>query len=306
MAAIEIGTIQELIAFGNGDYGRGSSGNLVEAVLTADLDFADLTEYDMPYVWSGCTGDWYVNFDGQGHTIGNIYYAGSIDRWGFFSVLKSGSIVKNLNLPNMYVAAQCGNADGGVGSIASIGEGCTIQNCHVSGQIENTRTDGDFNTSNNCVAGIVGRPGNNSTTINCSFSGTLKIASTSGHIHGIAGHGYNGGCSVISCLCVADFVYLTGAAGIGIKCYGNNGATLNSEFRGTNAAIVFGFGNTINCIGIVDSSDDALVAPDTVISSYIDSTKAAAAGLTIPSNCGSATTAELQSINWLRAHNFPI
>lgn len=306
MANVTISTIQDLIALSNGDYGRGSSGNLVEAVLTADLDFADLTEYDMPYVWSGCTGDWYVNFDGQGHTIDNIYYAGSIDRWGFFNVLRSGSIVKNLNLPNMYVAAQCSNADGGVGGIASIGEGCTIQNCHVSGQIENTRTGGDFNTSNNCVAGIVDRPGNNSTVINCSFSGTLKIASTSGHVHGIAGHGYNGGCSVINCLCVADFAYLANsAAGIGIKCYGN-GATLNSEFRGTNAAIVFGFGNTINCIGIVNSAGQALSAPDTVINSYIDSTKAAAAGLTIPSNCGSATTAELQSINWLRAHNFPI
>ncbi len=306
MADVVINSIQDLLAFASGQYGYGSSSDYLDVELGADLDFADLTEYDMPYVWSGCTGDWYINFDGQGHTIDNIYYVGSINRWGFFSVLKSGSIVKNLNLPNMYVAAQCGNADGGVGGIASIGEGCTIQNCHVSGQIENTRTDGNFDTSNNCVAGIVGRPGNNSTIINCSFSGTLKIASTSGHVHGIVGHGYNGGCSVINCLCVADFVHPNSAAGIGIKCYGNNGATLNSEFRGTNAAVVFGFGNTINCIGIVNSATQALATPDTVINSYIDSTKAAAAGLTIPSNCGSATTAELQSINWLRAHGFPI
>ena len=99
---IEINTIQDLIAFSNGDYGRGTSSEYLDVVLTADLDFADLTEYDSPYNWSGCTGTWYVNFNGQGHKIDNIYYMGTA-AWGFFNTLYGS--VKNLKLTNMYVTS---------------------------------------------------------------------------------------------------------------------------------------------------------------------------------------------------------
>ena len=110
MADVVINSIPDLLAFASGQYGYGSSSDRLDVELTADLDFADLTEYDIAYNWIGCKGDWYINFDGQGHTIDNINYVG-MGNWGFFDVLHSTSEVKNLNLTNMYVI---GNGVGGI------------------------------------------------------------------------------------------------------------------------------------------------------------------------------------------------
>ena len=303
--AIEIDTIEKLIEFSNGDYGRGSSSEYLDVKLIADLDFADLTENDIPYNWAGCTGSWYVNFDGQGHTIDNIYFIGT-GNWGFFQELSTGSTVKNLKMTNMYIAASCSVSGGAAGVVSIAGSNCIIQNCHISGQIENTSVSGGYGYNNNCVAGVVGLPNGGGTKIlNCSFSGVLKVAAgADAHAHGIVGHGKNGGCSVYNCMANVNFAS-DSAAHVGIKCFDNQ-ETVNCEFRGQNVEYPFGFNTNVNCIGIVESYSKTIQCPNSHSNCYMDSDKASAAGITIPSNCGSATTAELKDSSWLFAHGFAI
>ena len=288
--AIEIGTVEELIAFGNGDYGRGSGSGNIEAVLTADLDFADLTEYDIAYNWVGCRGDWYINFDGQGHTIDNINYVGTWN-WGFFGTLHSTSEVKNLNLTNMYVIGT------GVGGIAQYCAGTTIQNCKVSGMLQGTAD----------VGGIIGNAGNPTSTVReCSVSGKLTSTSSSTRAGGICPtDSYT---QVFNSIVVADISsnnYTTGIKGSG-------NTAINCEVRGTLKGAsgrvgLFTFENatSVNCIAAVTSLRGGWYNAS-YNNCYMDSTLASAGGFSIPSGVTGATTEELKDESWLRSHNFAI
>lgn len=292
MAVIEIDSIEKLVAFSNGDYGRGDGSNYLDVVLTADLDFADLTEYDVPYNWAGCTGTWYINFNGQNHKIDNIYYMGTA-HWGFFNTLYG--TVKNLKLTNLYItsavslAAVCFNLYG------------TLTNVHVSGHIESLNTNNE-----QCACGIYVYARSGKVEM-CSVSGLLKSAGTA---LGIGLNGTNGYQTYIfSCLIHADIVASgnNGCSGIpftsvyttivnceyngNIKC--PNGAKIHvGSYQNTicNTLLIYGAGS----VGTWSSSS-------TYYNVYYDSTLAAEGGFTPPSITGAPTT-DLQDGQWLHDH----
>jgi hypothetical protein len=295
MADVTISTIQDLVSFSNGDYGRGTSSAYLDVVLTADLDFADLNEYENPYNWAGCTGTWYVNFDGQGHKIDNIYYAGS-GTWALFGAFY-GSI-KNLKLTNVFVTAQ-----GNIAAFVLTGyDGLRIENCAFSGHLESLGGE---------AAGYVNYPdGNNAGPryiINCSYSGVLKTNGSNKSANPWFGNGYRGG-YVIGCLFVGDSI----SVALNASCFGCCASIINCEFRGTvqagNGLYYRSYqGILYNCIAIVGQGSrcSRYDGSGSSTNSYYDSDKASEAGLT-GIGLTPATTAELQDAQWLHDHGFAI
>ena len=289
MAVIEIDTIEKLVAFSGGEYGRGTSGEYLDVVLTADLDFNDLKEYDNPYNWAGCTGTWYINFDGQGHKVDNIYYSGTAD-WGFFGTVYGS--VKNLYLPNMFVTSTAS-----VAGVAVYLRG-TLTNAHVSGHLETLDTNDRYAACGLYFQAI-------SSSINqCSMSGLLKGSSTGGIAQGTT----SGNTLISSCLVIADMIAIYTAAP-----FAYTGHTINNcEYRGTVKAgsnvVVGGWQIPIfNSILVYypETTNNKWRSNSTYYNVYYDSTLAAEGGFTPPSITGAPTT-DLQDGQWLHDHGFAI
>lgn len=289
MATIQIGTIQDLVSFANGDYGRGTSGAYLDVVLTADLDFNDLKEYDNPYNWAGCTGTWYVNFNGQGHKVDNIYYMGS-GNWGFFDDVQSGSTIKNLKLTNLYVTGSH------IGGVARYTRGVTIENCHVSGQIVGITGSG--------ISGIVGAAASVVKVSSCSFAGTLQNTG-GGYASGVLSQ--DGNLQCYSTIVIADIIASNYIFGISA----DSQLLVNCEFRGSLSgpsgrvsSLAGSRSSSTNCIAAIYSLSGSWYSHGNLYNCYFDSTLAAAAGFSLPGT--GATTEELKSATWLREHNFAI
>jgi hypothetical protein len=291
MADVTISTIQDLVSFSGGEYGRGTSSEYLDVVLTADLDFADLKEHDNPYNWAGCTGTWYVNFDGQGHKIDNIYYSGT-GTWALFDTV-SGSI-KNLKLTNVFVTAY-----NDIAAFVRNGRNCVIENCAFSGFLETLAGE--------AVGYINYSDGANNIIRSCSYSGVLKSDNgnkSSNPWIGWTGNTYS---TVWNSIFVGD-VISTGNC----SCFGANARIVNCEFRGTLQAggglYYRSFqGSLYNCIAIVEQGSycSGYNGSGSSTNSYYDSDKASEAGLT-GIGLTPATTAQLQDAQWLRDHDFAI
>jgi hypothetical protein len=286
MADVSISTIQELVAFGNGDYGRGTSSAYLDVELTADLDFNDLKEYDVAYNWPGCTGTWYVDFDGKGHTIDNIYYMGAA-QWGFFGTVYGS--VKNLYLPNMYVTSTGGPVSG----LIADSRGATVRNCHVSGQLESTASG---------VSGMVINDYSTAVVRESSFSGVIR-STNAGWVSGLIVGSYANQC--YNCLVIADI-----KGGYAFP-WGNSKTTcMNCEFRGVLNGIS-GSGWAYNwessvykSIMVAESGSSNFSNSVVPVNSYFDSDVASAAGIVCTGT--GAATAELHSAQWLWEHNFAV
>lgn len=289
---IEINTIQDLIAFSNGDYGYGTAQEYLDVILTADLDFNDLKEYDAAYNWNGCTDVWYINFDGQGHKIDNIYYAGAA-HWGFFYEMNGGSI-KNLKLTNIYITttASCG-------IITNRSGGTNFENIHMSGDI----------TANGYCACFAASNGTNSSDItitNCSFAGSIK--STTSYCSLIVSEGYNRS-AIVNNYAVNGNI----SSSRNLYLWGSNAnvTIFNSYFIGvasTNSTLYIGSDNgaEYNAYFVLKAgSKTSASACGTVQNCYYDSTVAIAASISV-SGFTPATTEELQDTEWLHNHNFAI
>lgn len=289
MAAIEIGTIQELIAFGNGDYGHGSSSDYLNVELTADLDFADLSQNNVAYNWGGCVGDWYIFFDGKSHKIDNISYSGSAS-WYFFQNLKANSTVKNVKLTNARVVTS-----GQAATFADIGK--EVDNVHVSGAF----------TAYDICCGIGYRFATSGGVLkNSGFSGML--ISTNNICAGLV---YAGGAyhpSMYTCYVYAD---LKSGGGYLFGFTNTNCIVFDSWIRGTfqnnnnNTYLFDSSQNTeIGCYGAITASDRVVNAPPQ-INSFYDSDLASAGGYSVSGGLAGATTAQLKDADWLYEHGFP-
>lgn len=287
MADVTISTIQELIAFSNGDYGRGTSSAYLDVELTTDLDFNDLKEYDAAYNWAGCTGTWYVNFDGRGHKVDNIYYMGSA-AWGFFGTVYGS--VKNLDLTNMYVTTTASNAT--AAGIAAYAAGAIIKNCHVSGFIESL---------NYVACGIVGFRSNADPTIReCSFSGTLRSYNAT------CGIMCTGGAYIYNCIVTGELIN----RGELVIFWGSSYCLMvNCAFRAKVTApssVIAFYNNTVyQCYFVMleGSTGNVGTRASSVVNVYYDSDKASAAGISV-TGATAATTAELKDDTWLKEHYF--
>ena len=288
MATIEIDTIQKLIDFSEGVYGRGNSSEYLDVVLTVDLDFNDLAENNIPYNWAGCTGSWYVNFNGQGHTIDNIVYIGT-NEWGFFNTLYGGK-VENIYLTNIHVIS----TEHIAGVVIYKNSNPTLQNIHISGQLET------INTNNEVPACGFYFQGEGSVS-QCSFSGVIK---SNGSAFGI---GQNGNTLVTDCMINADIT-----APIYTAPFTSTNATIiNSEFRGTVTGGTLMVGaysaNLTNCLLIYQpGTTGSWQSNSSYYNVCFDSTLAAEGGFDLSGFITPATTAELKDKTWLINKGFTI
>ncbi|MBQ8454039.1 MAG: hypothetical protein IJ537_01670 [Bacteroidaceae bacterium] len=220
------------------------------AVLTADIDFAELTE-DESFVWTPI-GSW-VNsaayrghFDGQGHTIKNFNVSASQNYFGIFGVVSEGVVIENFDIEGSITV------NGDIGYAASVvayarDSTLTITGVHSKVDINSTSTAGtprlgglvggcprqdskviidrctysgtlNANDKGGNYGGIVGYILNNNTTIvditNCLFDGKLKgtVNSNSAQYGGIIGYTRKGIVTLSNCLSVGTFEYAEGNA----------------------------------------------------------------------------------------------
>lgn len=169
MAKINILDFTGLFELANGNYGRGSSSELLEVELLADLDFADIeesSEYnEYRESWPGCTGTWYIKFNGNFHTISNISFFSTTASWGFFGTLGRNSTVSNLYLSNINITSSSTAA----GIAISAGGTVTLYDCRVSGSI-----------TGKVVAGVANLSGSSNVVKNCLFIGNLTTTNGGG------------------------------------------------------------------------------------------------------------------------------
>ncbi len=158
-------------------------------------------------------------FDGNGHTISNLYFdseeLGEISsslcpenkpkcnsqNVGFVGVLQGGTI-KNLNLIDVDIAASASKGVGGgednpvsVGPVVAFQKSGTVDNCYVSG---NVLTSG----RGNGIGGLVGNIWSGSITNSLSTVDVL-VSGDESYVGGIAGYARKGGKATIDA-CVYD------------------------------------------------------------------------------------------------------
>ena len=153
----------------------------INARLTADIDL----EGSMSNQWTpigNVTYKYNGVFDGQGHVVKNMYYKQQVVGVGFFGVGSSGAYIKNLRVEGYVDNSTDGNGSGYgeqhtcAGGIMGGSEESTLINCSFSGTV--------ISYSN--VGGIVGV--NTSLIINCYNEGNIIFHSTSNQ----AGSGVHG------------------------------------------------------------------------------------------------------------------
>ena len=148
--------------------------------LETDLDMADWIAENNPVEgWQPINAQ--VNFDGNGHTISNMWInRPNTNNVGLFGYITSeNSSITNLHLINVEISG--GNGVGGIIGGAASGGPCTIKNCSVQGTI----------TGNDNVGGIIGliiQSGDNAIAdiAECYFKGLIIGNSAIGGIIGTA------------------------------------------------------------------------------------------------------------------------
>ena len=184
--------------------------NDADAVVTADIDLADVITSD---AWTSIgTNDvpYKGTFDGQGHTIKNITYTAKGQYNGLFGKLSTGATVKNFTAEGTMTVstAVTGRA---VALIAAAGDGdVLIQNINSKMEYLNQLAGAQ-------VGGVLGGAlnGNATTVDRCTYSGTLdgNDAGGSGNYGGLVGYANNNdACYLTISNCLFDGKLVNSAA----------------------------------------------------------------------------------------------
>ena len=137
------------------------------------------------------------HFDGNNHTVSNLYINNAMDCLGLFGRVSGGS-VENLSVSGYKLITTNGFAGGIIGYAAN---GTRVKNCHNAVEVSASYTRSTY------AGGIIGYADNNVTVTDCDNSGKIQAtpaASTSGTINpyfaagGIIGSG-NGAITVDNC-----------------------------------------------------------------------------------------------------------
>lgn len=138
-ADLEIGTADELKAFAAAvNAGNSFEGKVV--VLANDIDLRDEEGFVADGVVIGTSANPFKGtFDGQNHTISELYIGGYEDDMetfadscvGLFGVIQTPAVVKNVTVNNPFIVGK--SYVGGIVGMAYTG---AIYNCHVTGEID--------------------------------------------------------------------------------------------------------------------------------------------------------------------------
>ena len=168
-----------------------------DAVLIANIDLSEICSDEKDTSWTPIgnaqtvSGKTYKgSFDGQGHSVKNLYIAGS-ETAGLFGYIGSSGTVQNLRVSGSITNTSNHTTGGGV---VAINDG-RIENCCSSVTIIATATG-----NNVTVGGVVGRNAIGSSVTNCCNSSSVSgTGSGSGPIFvgGVVGQNFNG--SVTNC-----------------------------------------------------------------------------------------------------------
>ncbi len=170
--------------------------------LTADIDLAG-------YRWNPI-GDrlWFSGkFDGQGHSISNIYVNDAFSSKGLFGRVRYGSLL-NVNLLGGFVGSIFSQAEGedrafpssAIGGLVGFAERCPlITNCHSSVDVYGNRSIGS-------LCGSVEAYDDNCIISNCSASGSVTGVQACG---GLIGEGY-GNAEIRNCYASGDINTISG------------------------------------------------------------------------------------------------
>ncbi len=184
--------------------------NDADAVVTADIDLADVITSD---AWTSIgTNDvpYKGTFDGQGHTIKNITYTAKGQYNGLFGKLSTGATVKNFTAEGT-MTVSTGVTGRAVALIAVAGEGgVLIQNINSKMKYLNQLAGAQ-------VGGVLGGAHNGNTTVvdRCTYSGTLdgNDAGGSGNYGGLVGYANNNdACYLTISNCLFDGKLVNSAA----------------------------------------------------------------------------------------------
>ena len=166
-----------------------------DAVLIANIDLSEICSDEKDTSWTPIgnaqtvSGKTYKgSFDGQGHSVKNLYIAGS-ETAGLFGYIGSSGTVQNLRVSGSITNTSNTTTGGGV---AAINDG-RIENCCSSVTIIATATGNNAVT----VGGVVGQ--NYGSVTNCCNSSSVSgTGSGSGPIFvgGVVGQNFNGSLTV--------------------------------------------------------------------------------------------------------------
>ncbi|MCI5191907.1 MAG: LamG domain-containing protein [Candidatus Electrothrix sp. AU1_5] len=153
-------------------------------VLENDIDASDTSSWNDGAGFSP-VGDFIGFFDGQGHTITDLF----IDRpskepIGLFGRISSGAEIKNVGLIDVDVTGYAST-----GSLVGVSSGSTVTQCWSSGRVIGTES-GFINSR---VGGLVGFSSASASIIEC-FS-SVDVTSSATQVGGLTG--YNGHGSIV-------------------------------------------------------------------------------------------------------------
>ena len=196
------------------------------AVLTADIDFADLmpegvdpeeTEIDWTPIgdWGATRGvssaGYKGHFDGQGHTIRNLNATSKQNYFGLFGVISTGCLIENFTIYGTYYTKYQY-----AGSVAAYARDNfpTIRNVHSYVNINNSSAGG----RQGGILGGVLTTADKTIIEGCAYSGKLdgNDAGGSGNYGGIVGYVNNNGATVAditNCLFDGEVVNLNPSPG---------------------------------------------------------------------------------------------
>lgn len=259
--------------------------------LTGDIDISD-AEWapigDSDYAFNG-------TFDGKGYMVSGMHIGSAEEAKaleegknyiGFFSVLGTNAVVRNLNLSDILVnvtynaSAYAGGVAAAMDSDAAGYQGAVVDSCSTEGSIKITAE-----TGNNFVGGITAYMYKGA-VINCKTnieaSCTVRTGAAYGETGGIAalvnrgliansyslgsvygsGNREDEGMAVISSLVAVN-------AGYVVNCYGNGGHETNdySLYTGALSGWITGIGHTYDCFY---NADAPMIIGETIVKPVAD------------------------------------
>jgi len=206
---------------------------------TADIDASGSSTWDTNQGFTPIGTDagnpFAGNYDGQGHTISNLYIDRGVDHQALFGCILGGSaIVINLGVVNATIYGY-----GSVGALAgSLEVGASLEKCFSTGYVSGTTFVGglvgyaDGITITNCyseanvwaaefMGGLIGSLGGGGTATNCYSTGAVSMLGPSGGLVG------NNGGTITNCF------YDTNTSGQGDTGNGTPKTTLEMQTQNT-------------------------------------------------------------------------